>query len=289
MGFATHMLERIEKVSPAWLVRGERKGREFYRYATSTWRCLPQFLVIGAMRSGTTSLFSYLVQHPQILGSFWKETHYFDGNYWRGERWYHSCFPYKNKLKEGTIVGEATPYYLFHPHGAKRIHALLPNAKLIVVLRNPTDRAISHYYFSVAAKRETLPIMDALRLEEKRIQPELEKMQQDESYFSEDTIWFSYKQRGLYNDQLEKYWEIFDRKQLLIVNNEDLLHERRSTLKAVFEFLGIDPSIEIKDLARRDVTDYPEDIPFSVYQYLNDYFAPYNQQLFENINQNYGW
>jgi hypothetical protein len=289
MRLENHLSKRLKQVLPNRLKRGARKLRDSYHFSTSRWRALPDFLVIGAMRAGSDSIFSYLIQHPQILGSYIKETHYFDWNYSKGVGWYRSNFPSVFEVKENTRVGEATPDYLVYPHIPKRIHALLPDAKLIAILRNPTYRAISHYFFTKFFGWETLPLMDALLAEEERIRPKLEKMLQDESYFNDDTIWFSYKQRGLYIEQLRKYWEVFDRKQILIIDNRKLLNETRDTLKIIFEFLEIDPDIEIKNLSRKNVTNYPADIPLSVYQYLNEFFAPFNEQLFVEIGQDFGW
>jgi hypothetical protein len=289
MRSANHLSKRLKQVLLHRLRWGAKKLRHSYRFSTSHWRDLPDFLVIGAMRAGSDSIFAYLIQHPQILGSYIKETHYFDWNYSKGVAWYRSNFPFVFEVKEDTLVGEATPDYLVYPYISRRIHALLPEAKLVAILRNPTYRAISHYFFSKFFGWETLPLMDALLAEEERIRPKLEKMLQDESYFSDETIWFSYKQRGLYIEQLRRYWEVFDRKQILIIDNAKLLNETRDTLKIIFEFLDIDPGIEIKDLSRKNVTNYPADIPLSVYQYLNEFFAPFNEQLFEEIDQDFGW
>jgi hypothetical protein len=283
------MLSAIKQVLPTPLKAALRTIRSHYRYSTSKWRVLPDFLIIGAMRSGTTSLFSHLLQHPHISGSYEKETHYFDWNYWRGEGWYRSNFPLKYSVKTGTLVGEATPYYIFHPHAPKRIHALLPNARLIVLLRDPTDRAISHYFFSAAADHETLPIMEALLAEDKRIQPELDKMLQDESYFSTSHIWSSYKLRGLYLDQLRRYWEYFDRERILIVKSQHLFKSPKDTLRKVFEFLGVEPETELRDLSARNTGWNKVEVHSDVYQYLDDFFSPFNERLYTSIDQDFGW
>src|SRR5438552_2173012 len=97
----------------------------------------PQFIIIGAQRCGTTSLYNYLIKHADVMPAATKEIHFFDLNYRKGIDWYYSQFP---DHYHGRITGEASPYYLFHPHVAGRIKAALPGVKLIVLLRNPTDR-----------------------------------------------------------------------------------------------------------------------------------------------------
>jgi hypothetical protein len=246
------MLSAIKQVLPTPLKAALRTIRSHYRYSTSKWRVLPDFLIIGAMRSGTTSLFSYLLQHPHISGSYEKETHYFDWNYWRGEGWYRSNFPLKYSVKTGTLVGEATPYYIFHPHAPKRI-------------------------------------MEALLAEDKRIQPELDKMLQDESYFSTSHIWSSYKLRGLYLDQLRRYWEYFDRERILIVKSQHLFKSPKDTLRKVFEFLGVEPETELRDLSARNTGWNKVEVHSDVYQYLDDFFSPFNERLYTSIDQDFGW
>src|SRR5690242_8679107 len=103
----------------------------------------PHFLIIGAQRCGTTSLFEYLANHPEIVPPSVKKIHFFDSEYEKGEAWYRARFPV---LENGFITGEATPYYLFHPRVPKRVRNWNPNVKLIVLLRNPVDRAYSHFY-----------------------------------------------------------------------------------------------------------------------------------------------
>jgi hypothetical protein len=241
------------------------------------------------MRSGTTALFSYLVQHPQIAGSYDKEVHYFDWNYRKGEFWYRSHFPLKFEVKPNALIGEATPYYLYYPRAPKRIHALLPNAKLIAVLRNPTERAISNYFFSVSMKKETLPIMEAMQAEDRRLPVEEERILLDDSYVSDDHIFFSYKQRGLYLDQLERYWKYFDRQQIMILQSEELLTATRDVLKHTFEFLGVDKNFSPTDVSPINAGHNRVDVQPAVYQYLNEYFVPHNKRLYKEIGRDLGW
>src|SRR4051812_20031887 len=130
-----------------------RRVQADYRHLSAPLRGLPSVLIIGAQKSGTTSLSSYLVEHPDMLPSLRKEVHYFSFNYERGVNWYRAHFPYTHHLRRGALTLDATPYYLVHPLVAQRAAQLLPHAKLVVLLRNPVDRALSHYQHEVRGGR----------------------------------------------------------------------------------------------------------------------------------------
>ena len=141
------------------------------------WRKLPDFLIVGVMKGGTTSLFRYLVRHPQVLPPFRKEIKYFDCNYINGQNWYQAHFPLKKKFVGGSkLTGEATPYYIFHPQAPMRIAEALPEAKIIILLRNPIDRAYSHYQHMVRVGREPLSFEEAIAAEPERLAGEAEKI-----------------------------------------------------------------------------------------------------------------
>src|SRR2546423_13513556 len=123
-----------------------------FRRLTHKIRIIPDFLIIGGQKCGTTSLYYYLIEHPNIAPAVRKQMHFFDNRFKKGFGWYKSNFPtifskwYKTFLhKQKFVSGEATPYYLFHPLAASRVHQFLPDVKLIVLLRNPVNRAYSHY------------------------------------------------------------------------------------------------------------------------------------------------
>ena len=126
------------------------------RLVTAPQHALPDFLLLGAQKAGSTSLYVHLMQHPQIIGVARKELHFFDYKSALGSWWYRTNFPTKAEMAQRSaalgkpvLTGEASPYYLFHPHAARRIARLLPDVKLIALLRNPVDRAFSHYHHEV--------------------------------------------------------------------------------------------------------------------------------------------
>jgi hypothetical protein len=242
-------------------------------------------IIIGAQKAGTTSLFYYLAQHPQIRPPLRKEVHYFSNKFAKGTKWYRAHFPLERQLSRGQITFEASPSYLSNPLVPARIAELLPKAKLIAVLRDPTKRAVSHYFHSKRHGREALSIEDALAQEEQRLAELLANSRYDDPAFRH----LSYKRRGHYWEQLEPFRAIFPPSQLLILSSDELFTEPESVLRRVSEFIGIDPSIRITDLAARNTT--PNRMPVSpgVYEELERYFRPHNERLFRMLGQDFGW
>jgi sulfotransferase family protein len=207
-----------------------------YGVATAGLRPLPDFLILGAQKAGTTALYAYLRWHPQVTGPSFKEVSFFDRHYARGERWYRAHLP----IRRSGIVGEASPSYLFHPLAPERVARMLPRARLIALLRNPVDRAFSHYQHEVALGREELSFEDALAREDERMQGELERMLRDPTYFSHAWWNYTYASRGRYAEQLERWLDAFPREQLLVLFTEELAADTAGTYRRVLDFLGVD-------------------------------------------------
>ena len=262
-----------------------------FRKRTSSNRVIPDLIIIGAQKSGTTSLFVYLSQHPHLLPSYVKEVHFFDGglnpnvdNFNSGETWYRAHFPLKKNASNKKVF-EASPLYLFNPLAPQRISELIPEVKLIAILRNPVERAISHFFHEKRGGGESLPIMEALQSEEKRLEPIIDK----QDYKSNLFIHHSYKNRGLYHDQLKRYLKFFPMGSILVINSEDLFTQPDDTLRRVFQFVGVDTEFTINDLKPRNVRSNRNKIDPDVYEYLEDYFRPHNQELYKLIGEDYGW
>lgn len=256
------------------------------RRLTNKKRKLPDFLIVGGQRCGTTSMYNYLIQHPDIEPAFIKETHFFDRNYHRGLGWYRSFFPVISE-SDAKITGEATPYYLYDPHVPKRVAAVVPSVKLIILLRNPTDRAYSHYQFEVRKGTEPFSFSEAINRELELFPSEERKVLEDESYYSDQFSRFSYLGRGLYHRQIENWRRYFPIGSFLFITSEEFYKETGSVMQAVFEFLGI-PGLEIADRKTYNAADY-EPMPDNLRSALNDYFEPHNQQLFTFLGQNLNW
>lgn len=263
-----------------------------YRKATAHRRCLPDFIIIGAQKSGTTSLYNFLAQHPQLLPSFRKEVHFFDGginpyadNFKQGTAWYRAHFPMRGRRNDGKKTFEASPSYMFNPLVPRRIAELLPDVKMIALLRNPTERAISHYFDVKRQNMESLPIHQALQAEERRL--ELAKRQRN--YKAYAFRLHSYKSRGLYREQLERYFRYFARQQILVLQSKELLREPHVAMRRLFEFVGVDPGFKVADLAPRNVGKDKEPAPREVYEYLNAYFEKHNRALSDLVEERFDW
>ena len=216
---------------------------------TADGRALPDFLVIGTMRGGTTTLYHALVRHPRVAGAVLdKEVHYFDLNLAQGERWYRARFPTRSSLVRrarragGPIrVGEATPYYLFHPAVPTRVAAALPDALAIAILRDPVERAWSHYRHEVDLGYERLPFDDALDAEDERLAGEEQRLLDDPSYVSFEHQHHSYVARGRYAAQLRRWFDAIGRDRVLVVWSEALQAAPEATFQRVLAHLDVPP------------------------------------------------
>lgn len=282
----------VKQMLPSWAKTPIHRLTLQYRQATWQSRVLPDFIIIGAQKSGTTSMHSYLSQHPQLLASFKKEVHFFDAglnprvdNFKKGEVWYRAHFPMKKNIGARQKTFEASPLYIFNPLAPKRIFNLLPEVKIIAILRNPTERAISHYFHEKQNGRESLSIYEALQREEKR----LESVIKEEDYKNDAFIHHSYKSRGLYRGQLKKYLDYFPPQQILVINSGEFFAEPDNVLRRVFKFVEVDIGFKVKNLTPSNVSNNRRDVAPEVYDYLDSYFLPHNQALYGLIGEDYSW
>ena len=226
--------------------RAVLRMRQWAALPTASRRPLPDFLVVGGQRCGTTSLYRYLDQHPSVLfPRLTKGTHWFDEEYHRSEAWYRSNFPLdrvRAQRREETggpvVVGEACPYYLFHPVVPERIATHLPEVKVVAILRDPVARAWSAYHHEYRRGFETLGFEEALEAEEERLAGA------DATLRSGATRHFShqhhgYVARGRYAEQLERLWAHIDRDRCLVLYSADLERDPSTTMQQVHRFLGI--------------------------------------------------
>ncbi|MEX0821850.1 MAG: sulfotransferase domain-containing protein [Rhodothermales bacterium] len=282
----------LRRYIPAWIRRPARSVRRTYRELTWRSRSLPDFLIIGAQKAGTSSLFAYLGQHPQLIPSHIKEVHFFDGGldeevdtYGLGEAWYRSHFPRRRMLGPDRMTFEASPLYLFNPLAPMRISDLVPEARLIAILRNPTERAISHYHHFRRIGWESLPMLEAFRSEESRLASAIEQ----EYYKSPSYIRYSYKRRGLYRNQLARYLEHFPMRKMFIASSEAFFARPRTVLDDVLDFLELDGYVEAVDVRPRNVGSYESNSNAEARDYLDAYFRPHNEALFELIGRRFNW
>lgn len=246
----------------------------------------PNFIIIGVEKSGTRGLFDTLSQHSGLCPSFKKEIHYFDDDmlYSRNEfaNYYH-YFPLPWDVK-GRLVFEATPNYIFHPQAAKRIYQFDPNIKLISIVRNPTERALSawvmHHFLMSPSKH---PNFFDSRPFKQAISEEIELIKNGK----EDKR--NIVKKGLYFQQFTKYYEYFDKKNLLIIGNEDLLTNYEQTLLRIFQFLGV--TEEYLPLKKGNVSP-KQDFKLehkNELALLDEYYYPENQKFYNLVGQKFNW
>jgi hypothetical protein len=264
------------------------------RKLTAAYRLLPHFIVISVERGGTTSLYRYLNRHPCVAESFRKEIDYFDFNWSRGLRWYRAHFPTRwqaawTRARRGhpLVTGEATPYYLYHPLVPERIVQTLPDVKLIALLRNPVERAYSHYNMNCRQQKESLSFEEAIECEEERLRGEYLRLEQGEIEFSENHYKFGYQFRGIYVDRLKHWHEYFPPKRLLVLRSEDLYEDPPAVLDQVIDFLGL-PSWKLTEFKAYNQKPYQPIHPETRLR-LAEHFAPHNARLYEYLGRDFGW
>ena len=263
------------------LVRGARSTATAVRRLDAARRPLPDFLIIGAQKAGTTSLYEYLCEHPCVTSSTLKEVHYFDLAYGRGPNWYRAHF-HPAKVP-GGITGEASPYYLFHPLVPERVARDLPEVKLIVLLRDPVSRAHSHHNHERALGFEKLDFEAALRSEAERLRGEEEKILADPRYRSFAHQHHSYLARSRYAEQLGRWFAHFDRERFLILSAEDLFERPREVVTECQRFLGLEP-VAPADVSPRNARSYRE-MPESLRGWLAAELAGDEERLCELLGR----
>ena len=278
----------------------QRYGSAYLYRLTTPFRpqhVLPDFLVIGAMKCGTTALFDYLQQHPGICTPRRKEIHFFSNPrfYRLGEAWYRGNFPtgkdmerLSRELGYRAITGEATPAMI------SRLYAInaskhIPDARLIVVLRNPVDRAYSHYHHNKHAFfGEPLDFWDALQAEAERTSSDMAANREKPADSGKDHRRYSYTQRGMYIDQIEHWLRYYPRQQLKILNYHDLAADPAAFCDDVTRFLEL-PEHEFVISGKRNTGDYSQSMDEHSREYLTELFRPYNRRLFDFLGDDWGW
>ena len=190
---------------------------------------LPNFIIIGAAKSGTTTLFRHLRSHPDVFLAPGKEIHYFDDQFHKGLGWYkgHFC-----EVADERAIGEATPGYMYFEEAPMRMAEVVPDAKLIAILRNPVDRAYSHYWHERVRGREKLEFADAIAAEPERLADGEQR----------SLHYYSYGDRGRYVYQLQRVCQFYPRESLLVLLLEELHDTPLESVHSAYRFLGVDDS-----------------------------------------------
>lgn len=289
----------IKERSPRWVRDAAIVATRGYGRMTSRVRTVPDFLVIGTKRGGTTSLFNYQMMHPGVLGLFprprlQKSTDYFFKGFGRGERWYRSNF-HSQAFRERMAAqlgyepqaGEASPYYCWDPRIARRAYEVNPELKAIMLVRNPVERAFSHWQERVHNGVEPLTFEQALAAEEARTEGELERMTTDPLYYSRAHDWYTYRSRGVYLPQIENWRSVFPAEQLLVVCSEELYADVQGTFDRVSSFLGLPPHTLPTTRTFNASRRLP--MPEAAREELTAYYEPHTQALSEYLERPLPW
>jgi len=262
---------------------------------TSSGRMLPTFLIIGAQRCGTTSLFKAVAEHPAVVPpTFHKGVHYFDINYPRGIDWYQGHFPTRFTGRRATAgldvrpaTGESSPYYLHHPAAPARIAAALPDVKLIALLRDPVERAFSAYKHEVARGFEDEPLERALDLEPARLAGEAERLLSEPGYRSHAHQHQAYVTRGRYADQLHRVIDVVGRDRLLILESEEFFTDPATVYARLLRFLDL-PSWRPGSFRRHNARPSAP-MPAELRERLTQEFRPHDDALARLLGREPAW
>ena len=283
---------------PAYRTIAWRNARRLSKLAmrpTARLRALPNYLIVGAQRAGTTSLHHYLSQSPAVVPPpLAKGIHWFDVDYHRSEQWYRAQFPLQRTLRAVgdrvgglAVTGEASPYYLFHPAVPSRIAQHLPTVRILVVLRDPVGRAWSHYHHELARGFETLAFAEAIKAESSRLAGEAERLLRDEAARSMSHQHHSYISRGLYAEQLERLFDAVDRTRVMIIDSGDLRRDPDGVCAHIAEFLGI-PRWRLDERTAHNARRY-DSIPGELAASLRERFEEPDAQLAELLGKRFSW
>jgi hypothetical protein len=239
---------------------------------------LPDFVVLGTQKGGTSYFYRLLTEHPLVRRAAAKELHFFDNKFAAGVGWYRRCFPKGERVDEQrTITGEASPSYLFDPQVPERMVRIVPEARLIALLRDPVDRAYSHYQMEVRRGREARSFEEATE----------EEMRSAEGAGNTVDVRYAYLRRGLYAEQLERFSFFATRDRLLVVKSENLFSRRLEVLERVWRFLRLPPFEST--LASPTVRPTYEPMDPVTRRRLEGFFAPHNKRLYDLLNTDFGW
>jgi hypothetical protein len=257
-----------------------RETKKLWRKATSPLRTLPDIVIIGAQKSGTTSLHQYLCRHPRIKKGFWKEVHYFDDQHEKHPLWYRSHFGYHGD----ELNIEATPKYLFNEDAFWRMASLLPDITVIAVLREPVARAFSQYRH---VRRGMGSCAGDYRSFEEAAQADM-KFARKRRVLGRNTYadrYLSYVRRGLYAKQLERYKDRYG-ENLVVVQSENMFRDPETVVNGVFEEIGLE-ALELSGLKAHGSSDYEGEIPFRAQ--LEKFYAPHNEKLYDLLETDEWW
>jgi hypothetical protein len=256
-------------------IAGRRRvWRREFRESTVRFRRPPDFLVIGGQGCGTTSFYSWLCGHPQVDPASRKELHYFDKHYEKGSAWYRSQFPI---ARPGRITGEATPFLLLHPLAPERVaHDLPATTRLILLLREPADRALSRYQRARQLGQEPETLQRALELEQLRLADNPSHVPHMDPPHDRRLV-FSYLTGGHYAHYIREWHRHIDPERFITLESEEFFQVAEVRAGFLNE-MGLHPYDEPFPLLNTTADHSHEDA--RVRERLEEYYSPHNEELF---------
>ena len=264
----------------------------------------PDFIIVGAQKSGTSSLHYYLSQHPNLLASTPKEVRYFDrdDNFKKGKNWYHRSFINLHGDKKDYLCFEATPEYLYRSCAAQRMYQQYPNLKIIMILRHPVKRAYSAWNMykhfvevkripkAYVHKKENNLVTEFYKAKkfpsfEEAIASEIIKIENNSNLEEPGLL-----RRGIYLPQIKRYHDLFGKDKVLILGTNDLKQNRKDGLNKVLKFLNLNESDWnfIHD-EKKNIGNYSEKMSKETENSLCAFYEPYNVALFKYLGTTINW
>jgi hypothetical protein len=257
-----------------------------WRRATQGYRQLPSVVIAGAQKAGTTQLFAYLIKHPRLLPGSSKEIDYFSRHAHRSVHWYRSRFPLRSRVaKVNGHVLEASPSYMATPAAIPRMHAVLPDARIIVVLRDPVSRAFSGYQHAKTRHRDRRPFEQAV---EEELRQSVWRPEFGQALQPGAPTMRTHVARGYYALQLERILKFYLPHQVLILDSADLFADTSATCQRVFQFVGVEP-FEVKPEKVYNRGYYSEKITPHMAALLREHYRPHDELLAELVGRRFSW
>lgn len=261
-----------------------------FRKYTRPFRCLPDFLIVGAQKAGTTSLLYYLSQHPDVYVSPLKEINYFNLEIHRPLNEYRHYFPLQIErlFRKNLKAGEATPDYMIYRQVPEAIAKVLPDVKIIMLLRNPADRVFSHYGHNLMMKREWLSLEDALKYEDIRTGKDYIDIYKCKKDAIKNYSNYNYKARGIYYEQIVWFLQYFDKSNLLVLQSEAFFNNPLQSVNETLRFMGLTEltSLHAEPQNQQQVKVEKNE---TLRNELIEYYKPYNEKLFALIEKRFDW
>lgn len=256
--------------------------------ATADRRALPDVVVLGAQRAGTTSLWRWMTAHPSVVPAIlgMKGVHHHDLHATRPTWWYRAHFPLRSRLAaRDAITGEADPYYLFHPRVPLDVAAQLPDARFVALLRDPVARAVSHYHHMRLEGHEPLDTLEAaLAAEPGRLEGVEARLLADPALVDVHHMHHAYVARGRYAVQLERWFAAVGRERVLVIDHARLATEPATVLAQLCGWLGLDPRGAPRPTGRHNAGDYPR-ADAATLQELRATFAEDDEHLWDLLGE----